>query len=129
MVGALCGEAASRVVLVAAGGPPLVAALSIGLSQLLFGFIAPVWDVNAHSLRQSATPEQLQGRVSAASTFVGVGMAPIGALLAGWIAEVAGVRAALLETTLVTLIAVAILVRSPVPKLRDPSSATRVPAT
>jgi MFS family permease len=126
LVASLTGEAASRVVLVAAGGPPLAAALWIGLSQVLFGFIAPLWDVNANSLRQSATPERLLGRVSAASTFVGVGMAPIGALLAGWIGEIAGLRAALLETTVVTLIALAVLVRSSVPRLRDPAAATRL---
>jgi predicted MFS family arabinose efflux permease len=118
LVASLTGEAISRVILLVAGGPPLVAALSIGMAQLLFGFIASLWDVNANSLRQSATPEGLLGRVSAASTIVGVGMAPIGALLAGWIGEVAGLRMALLETTLVTLLALAILVRSPVPKLR-----------
>jgi predicted MFS family arabinose efflux permease len=117
MVASLTGEAASRVVLLAAGGPPLVAALWIGLAQVLFGFIAPLWDVNANSLRQAATPERLLGRVSAASTFVSVGMAPIGALLAGSIGEVAGLRAALLETAIVTLIALAVLVRSAVPKL------------
>ena len=126
MVASLTGEAASRVVLLAAGGPPLVAMLWIGLSQVLFGFIAPLWDVNANSLRQSATPERLLGRVSAASTFVGVGMAPIGALLAGWIGEAVGLRAALLETTVVTLIALAVLVRSAVPSLRDPAAARNV---
>ena len=124
MVAALSGEALSRVLLLSAGGPPVVAAATIGLAQLVFGFIAPLWDVNANSLRQSATPERLLGRVSAASTFVGVGMAPIGALVAGWIGEVASPRAALLETTIVTLIAVAILVRSPVPALRDAAAAT-----
>jgi hypothetical protein len=91
--------------------------LWIGLAQVLFGFIAPLWDVNANSLRQAATPERLLGRVSAASTFVSVGMAPIGALLAGWIGEVAGLRAALLETAIVTLVALAVLVRSAVPRL------------
>src|SRR5260370_1766039 len=98
LVFALCGEAVSGVVLVVAGGPPPVAALMIGLSYFVFGFIAPLWDVNANSLRQAATPERLLGRVSAASTFVGVGMAPIGALLAGWICPVAGTRTALLRT-------------------------------
>jgi MFS family permease len=126
MVAALGGEALSRILLVVAGGPPLVAATTIAASQIVFGFIAPLWDVNANSLRQSATPEHLLGRVSAASTFIGVGMAPIGAVLAGWIGEVASPRAALLETTLVTLLAVAILVRSPVPCLRDPASALRI---
>jgi predicted MFS family arabinose efflux permease len=125
LVIALSGEALSRVVLLLAGGPPLAAALTIGLSQAIFGFIAPLWDVNSNSLRQTATPERLLGRVSAASTFVGVGMAPIGALLAGWIGQVAGLRVALLEATFVTLIAVLVLVWSPVPRLRDPASAAR----
>ena len=46
-------------------------------------------------------------------------MAPIGALLAGWIGEVAGPRVALLESALITLVSLALLVRSPVPKLRS----------
>jgi hypothetical protein len=87
-----------------------------------------LWDVNANSLRQSATPVPLLGRVSAASTFVGVGMAPIGALLAGWIGEAAGLRAAILFTAVVTLLALAILVRSPVPSVRDPAHALRARA-
>ncbi len=87
--------------LVFASGSPEVAALCIAASQAIFGFIAPLRDVNANSLRQSATPERLLGRVTAASLFVGTGMAPIGALLAGWIGEAVGMRAALIQTTLV----------------------------
>ena len=128
LVISLTGEALSRVLLLVAGGPPLVAAITIGLSQALFGFIAPLWDVNSNSLRQTATPERLLGRVSAASSFVGVGMSPIGALLAGWIGQVAGTRIALLEATLVTLIAVLVLVWSPVPRLRDAASAAQRPS-
>jgi MFS family permease len=127
LVLSLSGEAASRVLLVLAGGPPLLAAATLGLSQLLFGFIAPLWDVNASSLRQAATPQPLLGRVTAASTFIGTGMAPIGALLAGWIGESVGLRTALLFTTLVTLFAVAVLVRSPVPSLRSPEGAALSP--
>jgi MFS family permease len=125
LVLSLSGEAFSRVVLVAAGGTPEIAALCIAVSQGIFGFIAPLWDVNANSLRQSATPERLLGRVTAASMFIGTGMAPIGALLAGWIGETAGMRAALVETTVVTLIALTILVRSPVPRVRDAAAVTR----
>jgi MFS family permease len=126
MVSALCGEALSRVLVLVAGGPPLQAALTLAAAQVVFGFIAPLWDVNSNSLRQSATPEHLLGRVSAASNFIAVGMAPIGALLAGWIGEVTNPRLAILETMLVTLLAVAILVRSPVPSLRDAASAMRL---
>jgi hypothetical protein len=117
------GEFLSRVLLVCPGGSPVVAAMCVGSSQLMFGFIAPLWDVNANSLRQSGTPEHLLGRVTAATTVLGIGMASAGALIAGWIGELAGLRVALLETTLVTLIAVALLVRSPVPALRDPAAA------
>ncbi len=126
LVASLCGEAASRVILLLAGGPPLVATAAIGFAQLLFGFIAPLWDVNANSLRQAATPQPLLGRVSAAGTFIGAGMAPIGALLAGWIGETTNLRFSLLFTALVTLVAVAILVRSPVPRLRSTESAAKV---
>src|SRR5205823_2127182 len=63
LVISLTGEAISRVVLVLAGGPPAVATITIAISQALFGFIAPLWDVNSNSLRQTATPERLLGRV------------------------------------------------------------------
>jgi len=125
LVLSLSGEALSRLILVLAAGTPEIAALCIALSQALFGFIAPLWDVNANSLRQSATPERLLGRVSAATMMVSVGMAPVGALLAGWIGEVAGPRTALIGTTIVTLIALMVLVRSPVPGVRDPATASR----
>lgn len=121
MVAALSGEALSRVVLVVAGGPPLVAALGLGLSQTLFGFIAPLWDVNANSLRGAVTPERLLGRVSAASVVVGGGSAPAGALLGGWVGEVAGPRVALVGAALVTFGAVACLLASPVPRVREPT--------
>ena len=107
--------------LLLAGGPPLMAAVALGLSQVIFGFIGPLWDVNSMSLRQSATPPHLQGRVSAATSFIGVGTAPVGALLAGWIGEWAGLRMALLETTIITILALAVLVRSSVPRLRSAS--------
>jgi hypothetical protein len=90
----------------------------------LFGFIAPLWDVNANSLRQAATPPRLLGRVSAASTFLGVGTAPIGALMVGWLGHAFGSRVALIEAAVVTVLAVLVLVWSPVPRLRDPASVT-----
>ena len=120
LIVSLSGEFLSRVVLVLAGGPPLAAAGVVGLSQAIFGFIAPLWDVNANSLRQSVTPQRLIGRVSAASGFVGMGTAPMGALLGGWIGEIAGPRAALLTAACITLVAVGCLWRSPLPHLRTP---------
>jgi len=128
MVAALSGEALSRILLLLAGGPPMVAALTLALSQAVFGFIAPLWDVNANSLRGAVTPERLLGRVSAASVVIGGGSAPVGALLGGWVGEIAGPRAALLGAALVTFAAVACLLASPVPRVREALPRTE-PAT
>jgi predicted MFS family arabinose efflux permease len=120
LIVSLSGEFLSRVVLLLAGGPPLAAAGVVGLSQAIFGFIAPLWDVNANSLRQSVTPQRLIGRVTAASGFVGMGTAPIGALMGGWIGEIAGPRIALLTAACITLAAVGCLWSSPMPRQRTP---------
>jgi predicted MFS family arabinose efflux permease len=122
LIWSLSGELLSRIVLLAAGGPPLVSATVLGVSHGLFGFIAPLWDVNANSLRQSMTPERLLGRVSSASAFVGMGTAPIGALLGGWIGEAAGPRTTLLFGALVTVLALACVTTPSVLRLRAPVS-------
>jgi MFS family permease len=122
MVGCLVGELLSRILLVLAGGPPVVAALVLGASQAVFGFIAPLFDVNANSLRQLETPQRLFGRVSAASNVIRMGMAPIGALIGAWIGEAAGPRATLAFAAFVTLGAVWVLANSPVLRLRTATS-------
>ncbi|MFE7100462.1 MFS transporter [Streptomyces erythrochromogenes] len=45
------------------------------------------------SVRQSIVPDALMGRVTAAGRLMSLGVAPIGALLGGWLAHVAGLRA------------------------------------
>ncbi len=122
LVASLSGELLSRIVLVLASGPQVVAASLLGGSQAIFGLIAPLWDVNSSALRQAITPERLLGRVSAASSFVGLGTAPIGALLGGFIGDAAGPRAALLAAALVTGVAVACLLVPSVLQLRAPST-------
>jgi predicted MFS family arabinose efflux permease len=122
LVTSLSGELLSRIVLVLASGPPLAAAVIVGASQAVFGLIAPLWDVNSSALRQSITPERLLGRVSAASTFVGLGTAPMGALMCGFIGDVAGPRAAIATAAAVTVVAVGCLLVPSVLRLRAPSS-------
>ncbi len=122
LVASLSGELLSRVVLILASGPPLAAASVVGLSQAIFGFIAPLWDVNSSSLRQAITPERLLGRVSSATTFVGLGAAPLGAVLGGYIGDLAGPRAALVAGTAVTAVSVGLLLVPSVLRLRAPSS-------
>ncbi|MGW1775059.1 MFS transporter [Streptomyces sp. NPDC002104] len=49
--------------------------------------------VLAASVRQSVVPDELMGRVSAASRLMALGTAPVGALFGGWLATVGGLRA------------------------------------
>jgi MFS family permease len=133
LVASLAIETVSRVMIPLAGGPsesaaPELAALVLLLSQALFGFSAPLWDVNALSLRQAMTPDRLLGRVNAAASVVAFGTAPVGSLLAGWLGETIGVRSALLAMALFTLLATLRAYHSPVRSMREPPTARQVHA-
>lgn len=64
----------------------------VGLSAFAAGFGASVWVVLVASIRQMTVPGDLLGRVYSASRFVSWGIGPIGAALAGLVAELFGVR-------------------------------------
>ena len=59
----------------------------------VIGVASGLWDVIAVSYRQAAVPDRLLGRIMAAYRFVAYGAFPVGALLGGAIADVAGLRA------------------------------------
>lgn len=67
------------------GHTPVVLVVAGVISQ----FATLVYIVNQRSLRQAITPDRLQGRVTASTLVVTLGIAPVGALAAGVIAEVA----------------------------------------
>ena len=70
MIGGLLFEAMSRLVLPFIGGPVVQAAVLLGLTQALVGVTESLWMVGLNTLRQSLTPDRLQGRVGAAASFV-----------------------------------------------------------
>ena len=70
----------------------IVAALGLALTSAAFG----VWAVVARTLRQRLTPPELLGRVSSASMTVGMGAAPLGALIGGLLAAQWGLTAPIL---------------------------------
>ncbi|WP_232247444.1 MFS transporter [Kitasatospora azatica] len=79
------------VALVALGlsGNPFVA----GLALALLGAAMGATMVLAPSVSQALIPAELAGRVGATRRLMAVGAAPIGALLGGWLATAAGLRA------------------------------------
>lgn len=89
------GLAASRTVTVAA------------LMLLLMGIASGVWVVVATSLRQTAVPARLLGRVSSAYRFTGFGGRPVGAALGGLAAREFGLRPPLAAGAAVMLAATA----------------------
>ncbi len=75
------------------------------------------------SLLQTQVPDRFLGRASASMQFLVEGMVPVGALLAGIVAEVIGMRSTLLIASLLAfLLSSAWLIFSPVRCLREPAS-------
>jgi MFS family permease len=116
----------------------LAAAVLYGGSLPLFGLTGPGWgllwyfaagfgsgfgiitmNVFCVSFRQAVTPRRLLGRVGSVSQTLIFGVAPVGSLIGGLVAEAAGMRTALLVAGAGTLAASAILLASPLRKHRD----------
>ncbi|MDQ3694929.1 MAG: MFS transporter [Chloroflexota bacterium] len=76
----------------AAAGSLLVVVPLLIVAQFCFGVGFTVFNVNQASLRQDVVPVRLQGRASATIRFLAVGLAPIGALIGGALAEEIGLR-------------------------------------
>jgi MFS-type transporter involved in bile tolerance (Atg22 family) len=65
---------------------------AVGAAACFAGMGATVWVILVASIRQRLVPADLLGRVYSASRFISWGIGPIGALLAGLVAELWGIR-------------------------------------
>ncbi len=106
--------------LVAAAAGPVW--LTIGC--LLVGYVAQqlassVADINQFSLRNAVTPDRLRGRVASAARVVLRGTVPVGFLIGGIVADLAGLRAAMLLGVIGPLLFAALIARSPIKSLRS----------
>ena len=99
-------------------GEPWLAASMLTTGLFLTALTAPIYDVNQFSLRQAVTPEPLRGRMVATCRVVVRGCAALGALSGGIVAELIGLRGAVLVAALAPVLPVLILLKSPVPSLR-----------
>ena len=79
----------------AATGGPVAASVVFGVGLAALDFSAMVFFINYLTLRQAAAPEALRGRVIATMICLTVAAGPLGGLAGGWIAEHAGLRAAI----------------------------------
>ena len=67
-------------------------AFAVAAAAFFAGMGATVWVILVASIRQRLVPGELLGRVYSASRFVSWGIGPIGAMLAGFVAEIWGIR-------------------------------------
>lgn len=86
--------------------------------QFVSSLGTPVYNVTFISLRQTVTPPELLGRVTAVCRTLGRGLVPLGALAGAWIAAAAGSRTVLVVAGLGGLAALAPVVFSAVPGVR-----------
>jgi MFS family permease len=127
-LGALAGEARMirlAALLFAAGYPLLpltvpgwrVACYPVGTFLITAGIT--VMNVLQVSFQQVMTPGRLRGRVNATMKFLIFGVAPLGSLLGGVLATVAGLRATLWTSAAGVAVATAALTFSPLARMRS----------
>jgi len=73
---------------------PLQTVLACALLLFVVGVCFTMWTANSQSLLQLAAPDHLRGRVLSLYLFAFAGLAPLGGLLSGWLADVGGTRLA-----------------------------------
>ncbi|MEW2401012.1 MFS transporter [Streptomyces sp. NPDC046862] len=85
--------------------------------NFVFGTFSQLVNVTVMAIRQTVTPDGMQGRAAATINFVGMGMTPLGSLLGGFLAEVWGMRTSLLVTAAGMLLSPALMALSPLARL------------
>src|SRR5262249_30562060 len=86
----------SRLMIPLAGGSLPLVLTFLMLGEFLWGLARPIFNITQVSLRQSVTPDRLQGRVNASIRFVMWGVTPFGALIGGVLGAVIGLRVTML---------------------------------
>jgi predicted MFS family arabinose efflux permease len=93
MLGGTFMTAVAALLIPLADGPLPVIAAILAFALFLQAFGIQINGINLVSLRQAMTPDRIQGRMNATFRFLNLIAVTIGALLAGAVAEVIGLRA------------------------------------
>lgn len=118
IVGSMVLGCGAPLLLPFAGGPPIVATVIIGASFFLGGFGVAVSNVHVVSIRQTATPDRLLGRMNASYRTVVYGVIPLGALVGGVLGELIGLRTTLAVAAVGLVFAPFWVLRSPIPRMQ-----------
>ena len=92
----------------------------------MIGLGSTVYNLTQVSLRQTITPDRLQGRMNASMRFMVWGTMPIGSLIGGVLGSLIGLQPTLLVGAVGTSLSFLWVLLSPVRALRDQPAAARV---
>lgn len=98
-------------------GPPAMTVPVLLAVNAVFGVFGQLVNVTVMAVRQSVTPDPMQGRVAATVNFAGLGLAPLGSLLGGHLAQEWGLRGALLAVTAGMLLSPVLFACSPLARV------------
>jgi MFS family permease len=87
---------------------PVQNAVLAGVILFGIGIAFTLFTANANALVQLAAPGHLRGRLIALYLFAFLGLAPVGGLFAGWLAQIGGTTLAFTVAGLTTLVTIAI---------------------
>jgi predicted MFS family arabinose efflux permease len=104
-------------------GPPLLVAGILMAAQVIGDVAWPVHSINEQSLRQAIVPDRLLGRANASMQFLTGALAPLGALLGGFLGEGIGMRPTLWIAIGGLLLSTLWLIFSPLRHLRETPAA------
>lgn len=90
----------AELLMVMAGGPPVLATMMACASRFLSGVTFSIYEINQFSLRQAVTPLRLQGRINATMRTIIRGAIPLSALGSGLLAERIGLHATIVVSLL-----------------------------
>ncbi|WP_055694172.1 MFS transporter [Streptomyces prasinopilosus] len=113
---AALGDGVFLCVLALHGSPGVTVAALLAIN-FVFGAAGQVVNVTVMAVRQAVTPDGMQGRAAATITFVGMGTAPLGSLLGGFLAMEWGLRTSLLVTAAGMLLSPVVMALSPLARL------------
>lgn len=85
--------------------------------NFVFGIGSQLVTVTVMAVRQTVTPDGMQGRAAATITFAGMGLTPLGSLLGGFLAETWGLRTSLLVTAAGMMLSPVVMALSPLARL------------
>lgn len=116
---ALLASAAATLLIPLAGGPMALVLVMMFAAQLVGDGLSSVYAIHETSLRQAVTPDRLLGRARSSVTVLTAALYPLGALVAGALADTLGARVTLLIAVGGFFLSALWMVFSPVLRLTD----------